>query len=533
MDNNSGNDYDNNYNGQSFNGGSQTPLNPMAQQLGTVSGQQSDPMAGQTYGQGQAYGQPPYDKQPFTPQRPTMVYQPTGLPGVQPGVSPTLMPGGTSKPPKKKGPIVAICVIMVLAVAAVLCIFVFKLPDKLFKKSASSPEAAGEAFLEALSNLDKDAILKTMPEEYSTGKYVSVVDSFMSDFDTMKDYDFEIRDIKAVKRKDLDVEGIKANAKAKLDIDLDITEAASVTASGYVHIKILGEEVNDNFALDLTCGKIGDKWYVVDVHEPDDNPYDTETVTTENDTFSSEPTEYEDTTEADDTTEEKETTEAKDTAETKDTTEADDTTEKSTTESAYVPPANVERKYGKPEDLPDSMNDLTIYIDGELYTLIAPYLPEGFGISSTDYAQYDPNRELDAGKYDYSSYPIVSSKYEDADFYAYVMYCNPTGQKIKLKDAYVQSISFSKSYSGEGKKIPEVVLPKGVTWGTKAEDIKKAYGEPDYIYGEDDEDSEYISYSYYLKDESDDSWYTDSLYFWLSKKDGLEEISITCNTWEK
>ena len=110
------------------------------------------------------------------------------------------------------------------------------------------------------------------------------------------------------------------------------------------------------------------------------------------------------------------------------------------------------------------------------------------------------------------------------------MFCNPTGDKIKLKDAYVNYLYMSNAYASSGKETPQVVLPKGITWGSKAEDIEKAYGKPDYVFG-DDEDSEFLSYTYYIN-ESEGSWNTDTVYLWINKKDGLEEIGITCNTWE-
>ena len=496
---------DNNFNDQGYNGTPPSgadpaqPLNPMAQSL--------NPMA--------------QSLNPMAQQRPSMLYEPTGMPGVQPGVNPMFMQGG-GRPPKKKktGLIIGICSFLALAVAAVLLIFVFKVFDK---GGSSGPEAVAQKFMEAMSDLDMDALMKTMPEEYNN-LTDGVMSSLTSGLESMKSFGFEIKDIKTVKRKDLDAAEVKTLVKKEMNVDLDITEAASVTASAYMHVSFMGQEVDEPMAFNLTCGKIGKNWYVVYADEAE-SEIDIEFSTEQTFTFTSEPTETEYTTE--EQTEETKTTEA-------DSTE-EKTTAKANTEEAFTP-INTERKHGKPEDLPDDLGSMTVYIDGEIYSLITPNLPEGFEIKKSDVLDYDPEKEVVAGDYDFNSYPIVNAKYEGAGFYAYVMYCNPTGSTIKLKDAYVESISLSATYLEDKAKVPEVILPKGITWGTKAEEIKKAYGEPDYIYGEEtaegDEESNYISYTYYLN-ESEDNWYTDTVNFWISKENGLEEISISCNTWQK
>ena len=157
------------------------------------------------------------------------------------------------------------------------------------------------------------------------------------------------------------------------------------------------------------------------------------------------------------------------TAATTDATTAEATSEASTSTETALSAA----------DISDKLEDLEYIIDNEIYAIPFSvdempddykYVPASNGEAIT---------EVDAGS-------TVKMKFKcdrfDNDF---VMECslnNPEEEAIPYDECDIVSVSYGISGSS---KYPELILPKGIKWGSSKDDIVAAYGDPSNVFGED------------------------------------------------
>ena len=130
-------------------------------------------------------------------------------------------------------------------------------------------------------------------------------------------------------------------------------------------------------------------------------------------------------------------------------------------------------------DLPDSLDFLEYIIDNEIYEI-----PFSVDEMPDDYKYVPASNEeaitdVDAGS-------TVKMKFKcdrfDNDF---VMECslnNPEEEAIPYDECDIVSVSYGISGSS---KYPELILPKGIKWGSSKDDIVAAYGDPSNVFGED------------------------------------------------
>ena len=71
---------------------------------------------------------------------------------------------------------------------------------------------------------------------------------------------------------------------------------------------------------------------------------------------------------------------------------------------------------------------------------------------------------------------------------------NYTGEEVSLSDIPMTGIYISKEKGKDGKEpvLPEVVMPGGLTWGSKAEEIRDIFGEASLSGAFVDKDFDYM-----------------------------------------
>jgi hypothetical protein len=138
---------------------------------------------------------------------------------------------------------------------------------------------------------------------------------------------------------------------------------------------------------------------------------------------------------------------------------------------------------------------MTVYFDGKAYTLPFPVadLPADWELN-TDYF-YVGDQELDPDE------TSSSNQYENANYddwlYVYIGTGNYTDETVAYEDSTVRYLNVDMGWC-DSDSYPDMVLPKGITWGSSLQDIYDAYGEADYVYVYTDYDgnpeSVYVSY---------------------------------------
>lgn len=185
-----------------------------------------------------------------------------------------------------------------------------------------------------------------------------------------------------------------------------------------------------------------------------------------------------------------------------------ESTEETTEEPSPEMPSGAE--YQWPEKLSDDWHDYTINIDGTIYQFPMPY------------------SEWKSMGWKADSLPtnVASGDYDYTDFYndrleLSAAFVNPTMSEVSIDDCWVVGISIDSKYD---EVVDGVVieLPGGIKLlESSADDIKKAFGAPDYIYeGTDLYDNPYVSIEYAGDD------YHDGMDFEINSEGKLSSISI-------
>lgn len=479
-------------------GGMQSPMGGMAPQgMGMQPMGQTGPLPGNGMGMQSPMGgmapqgmgmQPmgqtgPLPGNGMSMQSPMGGMAPQGM-GMQPGLNPMFGGNGGATPPKKKhtGLIIGI-IAAVLVIAAALLVFVFDVFG-LFKKEGKGPEGIAKHFIECMNDADVDGLLACIPKELQNGK-TSMADlgsnkeEIKAALDMMKGFGMKmtVQEVKSVKN--LDAATVKSDIDSRDGVNLNISEAAEVTLAVNTKVEFMGEKSDETADVVFTCVKIGSKWYVVDMNSGDSQD------TTE---WSSEPTETAASTE-----------------------EPTDTATDTTTESAG--PSNVpSHVVAAPAGLSENLADFQIYFDGKVYKV--PFDASELAADwKLDEEIEEDDKELDPND-DSWLYEIANDKYDEW-FTAYVKYVNLDSAKKPYDQCKITYLSLDIGFC-DTDNVPEVIMPKGITWHSSKEDIIAAYGEP-----QSNNHSEYNDILDYEFNEYDD------IEFYVDPEKGLTEIDIS------
>ena len=361
------------------------------------------------------------------------------------------------------------------------------------KNGYNSPEEVVRVFFESYTALDKEKMTTCFPSRASNVE--ATVNANMATAESKKDV--------------LTLYTDKMTFETKTMTDSELSEFKKSTnmssiKEGYVVYTeipfiqdVNGTTVNALDCYDINVAKVGKKYYLINMKEVDVKILDDGSGSGSNGDVTTEQGNVDITTEAVTDTN----TEA--------TTVADNTTE------APAAPSG-SSKLGDASGLSDDPLSLQIKIDGKVYAI-----PFNFNELLSDwtfdssYYDEEEDRILEPGDDSLCIYELKNSKYED--FYFDVGFTNHTDETKTTWECDVTKLYLDISYT-EGA-YPEVVLPKGITWGSTVADVVAAYGEP--------EDEPYYSdsFHYYSYEYTNDDY---SVYVTLSiyEDGGLKEIDI-------
>ena len=262
------------------------------QQYGQQSYDQTQQYGQQSYDQTQQYGQQSYEQtqqynQQAAPQQPSMQYnQPQKSDVTAPAPVPPAAPGGDEpKKPVNKAFIICLVTGVVLAVAALLLLFVFDIFG--WKKGgAGDAKQSAQAFLDAYSSLDANAMVETLAPEFKENLAASGMGSSVDDIqamlDELKAFNIKFTDKKVGEPETLSVDEAKAAIQEQSGLDVKAKEAAKVRCSMTMNMEFMGESLDESVAFDLICVKQGKKWYIASFEETETEiEPDTEDYTTD------------------------------------------------------------------------------------------------------------------------------------------------------------------------------------------------------------------------------------------------------------
>ncbi len=172
-------------------------------------------------------------------------------------------------------------------------------------------------------------------------------------------------------------------------------------------------------------------------------------------------------------------------------------------------------------ELSSDWKDLQISMDGQVYSLPFAYdllVAAGWDFDISDYGSEE--YVLEGGKYITGGIYLENPAYLMDTFYEYpeirVGMRNYSSKDADIKACDVWSLSISRVYGTKTvSKYPDVVIAGGITWGSSAEDIMAAYGQPEDTH---QSDSGYTAYTY-----RDDNGAEMTLTVYV---DGLGEIKL-------
>ena len=164
----------------------------------------------------------------------------------------------------------------------------------------------------------------------------------------------------------------------------------------------------------------------------------------------------------------------------------------------------------------DDWEDMQFTMDGEFYALPITFgvlEDEGWEIN-TDV--YDDGDEVEPG--DTKVVCIYNDDY-DEDLSTFVSVTNYGKSTKSLSDCVIRNFSVDAAFADELlKDIPEIVVAQGITWGSTADEVVEAFGEPESIY--EAESLGYVTYTYENDDEDCE------MEFMIYENTGVTEIEI-------
>ncbi|MCR5632673.1 MAG: hypothetical protein K6F60_04185 [Eubacterium sp.] len=190
----------------------------------------------------------------------------------------------------------------------------------------------------------------------------------------------------------------------------------------------------------------------------------------------------------------------------------EETTEEDTTEEETEEETTEESSAGgtatTPDDMSDDIFDCQFAMDGTVYTLPFDYslISDKYTFDLADYG-YEDGYILNPKDKVTSTIELESDDLdENVNFW--VGFLNTGSEAKDIKETAVWAYSIDINWA-ETDKYPEIILPKGITWGSSVDDVKAAYGEPT----EDPYRAEELGYwSYTYKSEDYDVYLTLTIY---------------------
>ena len=487
-------------------------MNPMGPDPNLMYGQPQQPMQPDFGGQPQPM-QPDFGAQPQAPMggQPGMVYQDPGY-GQQPpvGGQPGFggQPGGPN-PPKSGGSKTGL-IIGIIAGAVVLlgiiCAVLF-----VSSRNIKGAEEVSVKFMNAFSELDFPTMVECIPDELKDDDAFE----FLNDEETesslalMKGFGFKIDDIEVKESRRIDPKKLTKDFNADHGTKMKFSNAAEVDVKGTMFVSFLGESQEAEMDYTFTCGKSKGKWYIVNLDDHGEGVLNEDIV-------EEEPTTEEEVDKEEPTTEEEEEEASDDEA---DQESSGDDEVGSITEilDKNTCPSKVAEVPAGVEDDPSSMS---FALDGKAFKL-----PQKVSDLDSDWVLDDEyftkgDEELDADDTS-GSYQYKNSNYDDW-FYLYISTCNPTDDTVAYEDSQIRTFDADIKWIDEGGAYPEVILPKGITWGSSLQDVYDAYGDADSIYTYDDE----TVYLYYYFEHGDE------LCIQLDYEKGVNSIEYYSWSWK-
>ncbi len=458
-----------------------------AQQFGQQQYDQAQQFGQQQYDQAQQFGQQGFDPNAGMQQ---MQYQSDSEPSFNPNIASPM--GQAPMPPapapekkSKKGLIIGLSIAGVLLVAAALLIFVFDV-FHIFKKDKGndSAEAVVKQFIQAIGDADADKLMECVPKEAmgALSEYGTSKEEIQQALSLMKGFGLKV-DGNVTSEEDMSVDEVKAAAPSASS--LNISAGKRVKATVNMKMSLMGEEQNQTNDVTFICAKIDGKWYIVNSDASEDDFIDTEATTETPLTPPDTQATSEDNTQA--------------------TTEASKPGVDNAPSKVVTPPAG----------LSDSLWDTQISFDGHVLTLPCSLADLGDKWKLEDELS-EKDKTLQP-KDTSDSYSLTADGIDEW-FYGYVSFVNDKTTVSGATDGKIYYMDLDIDYVEDPTKVPEVILPKGITWGSNSSDIKKAYGEPSYLSDEEGYDKIYMYYY-------DDS-YDREFDFTLDRETGLEEIRV-------
>ena len=191
-------------------------------------------------------------------------------------------------------------------------------------------------------------------------------------------------------------------------------------------------------------------------------------------------------------------------------------TEVETTETETTEQKKEDKKKNDESEISDDWEDMQFSMDGEFYALPMTFSvleDEGWEIN-TDV--YDDGDEVEPG--DTKVVCIYNDDY-DEDLSTFVSVTNYSKKTKSLSDCVISNFSVDAAFADELlKDIPEIVVAQGITWGSTADEVVEAFGEPESIY--ESEALGYVTYTYENDDEKCD------MEFVIYENTGVTEIEI-------
>lgn len=184
----------------------------------------------------------------------------------------------TPTPKKKitKNTVIGIAAVAVVAVAVIVALILI---IGGLGKGEKSPEAAAEAYIEALSKLDvdklidcvPDEVLEAMAEDQYDGSLKELKKDGREEFEEMKEDGWDIK----VKVKVKENEKVSRDSLKKLnekyednDCDIKISEARDITVKLTVKGEIDGEDIDLTKEQEVRVIKVGRRWYIDITNNP-------------------------------------------------------------------------------------------------------------------------------------------------------------------------------------------------------------------------------------------------------------------------
>ena len=493
--------------------------NPYGQQGGQF-GQPQAPQGGQNpYGQqgGQYGGQPSA--------QPGMVYNDTSASNAytqpQPGFG---GPGsGGSKPPKSGGGNKTGLIIGIAAGAVVLIGIIVAAILILGGKNIKGAEQASLGFVQAYSELDFEKMLEYVPEEIaSSDDYEFNEEDSEEMAELLESFGFELKDPEIVESERLDPKATAKEMNDKFDTEFKFKNAARVVIDATMSITFFDETSEDDVEFEFTCGKIGGKWYIIDLEDNSDEVFEEEEEDLEGDI---------DTDDNDDDDDDLETAtidedeEGDPSANGEDDSDSEDGEYEDISSIAEIIDMSTAPSHvvDAPAGVSDDYKDMCFSFEGTVYTM-----PFSLKELSSDWVLnesyfYKEDEELEPGD-DSSSNQHENENYDEW-FDLYLATCNPTEETIAYEDSYVKEFDADIDYC-DTDNYPELILSKGITWGSSLQDIYDAYGDANSVYM--GYDNSYVYLYYYI-----DEYGFDELTLEVSFEKGLTRVEYSNWNWDK